>query len=134
MPLTHLKLSRTNFSWADLFSADKLALLHVDFLAYLEKGSPDVSSRFAKYRTSGGSGFSVEEISQILVDTAPFVSTFLSDLFSVQSERRGRIDFVAKLGPIFVLKEQFIKKRVVKRGRVTFDGAKHAAAVRILVR
>lgn len=131
MPLTHLKLSRTNFSWADLFSADKLALLHVDFLAYLEKGSPDVSSRFAKYRTSGGSGFSVEEISQILVDTAPFVSTFLADLFSVQSERRGRIDFVAKLGPIFVLKEQFIKKRVVKRGRVTFDGAKHAAAVRI---
>ncbi|MBI4693835.1 MAG: FAD-dependent oxidoreductase [Gammaproteobacteria bacterium] len=79
------------FSYADLYQPAKLAGLLTRFDRELETGAPELWARFAAYRANRGEGMTPEDISAVLVDTAPYVGEFVGRLFGVTTQHAGQV-------------------------------------------
>jgi hypothetical protein len=108
---TELSLGIPGFSWADLFRPQKLAALHDLFIAELRAAAPDTAGRFDAYRASRGAGMTPEAISDVLVETAPHVGSFVARLFGVDAQRQAVIDETARTAAIFRMKDLVVKRR-----------------------
>ncbi len=104
-----LKLGINDFSYADLYDANRLNDLLGRFDHHLEQHDNKLSAQYAAYRQSQGDGMSPEAISEVLVQTAPIVGEFIAQLFNVEKEREAQITAIQdEINTVFALKNQII--------------------------
>jgi hypothetical protein len=103
------------FNFEHLFESPKLKELADIFYDYFKKTDPAVYERFAKYRDSLGDGYGEIETSKILIESARYLESFLSDFFGLENE----IDIIKKKvesdRAILKVKSDFIQRRVFKK-------------------
>jgi hypothetical protein len=85
-----LHIGIPGFTYADLYDPSRLADLTDLFHSQLRSADAEVWERFERYRASKGDGMTPEEISEAIVQTAPHLSAFISELFEVH-DRHGRM-------------------------------------------
>jgi NADPH-dependent glutamate synthase beta subunit-like oxidoreductase/NAD(P)H-flavin reductase len=127
-------LGISGFTWADLHQPAPLARLHELFLDELAVRAPALAERFRAYRASQGRGLSPENVSDILVETAPLVAAFVARLFGVESARQAGLDAATHLAPLFRMKDQLVKRRAWKRGDLAFSASVDDQARLLLAR
>lgn len=128
-----LKLGVPGFSWSDLYEPRKLQALHQMFMAELRALDPGLESRLAQYHSTHGEGLSPQDLSTVLVDAAPHVSRFVARLFGVEGQRDALLTEADRWAPLFRFKDQFVKRRALKRTGVVADEARDQRAKRVLV-
>lgn len=110
-----LHIGIPGFTYADLYDPARLADLTSLFHSQLRSADAAVWERFDRYTTTKGEGMAPEEISEAIVQTAPHVSAFISELFEVH-DRHGRMKrAVEQETVIFVFKREFVTRRALKR-------------------
>ncbi|HEY6951159.1 MAG TPA: hypothetical protein VI758_02060, partial [Bacteroidota bacterium] len=87
-PHQTLKINIPGFTNEDLFKPDRLEELTSRFYNYVEDADPDVWKSFNAYRISAGAGFSDIQVSDILVRTAPYLSSFVESMFDISDDYR----------------------------------------------
>jgi NADPH-dependent glutamate synthase beta subunit-like oxidoreductase/NAD(P)H-flavin reductase len=105
------QLGIAGFSYADLYDSKRLQTLSECFDASLASECPVLHAEFLAYRASQGEGMAPEQISDLLVRTAPKLGTFVARLFGVEAEHvaqsaRIRADF----DTIFAYKNEIVAK------------------------
>ncbi len=126
VPIT---LGIDGFTFADLFHPRRLAELTDVFHQRLRSTAPEVWERFENYRATLGEGMSPEEISDVIIQTAPFLGDFLCDLFDTHERRADKRDDVLRDQTITDFKRDFVIRRVLKRYK-SIEGIDAAAADR----
>src|SRR5437870_582330 len=81
-----LSIGVPGFTFADLHDPHRLRDLTEVFDRSLEQSDAPLHARYDRYRTTLGDGMTPQEISAVIIDVAPHVSAFLSELFQVQDE------------------------------------------------
>jgi NADPH-dependent glutamate synthase beta subunit-like oxidoreductase/NAD(P)H-flavin reductase len=108
-----LALGVPGFSFADLYSPDRLPALDSAFLADLRRDDSGLSARLEAGRQRPDD-LSPLELSQLLTDLAPHLSRFLARLFGVENELEtlmARAEEEALLGRF---RRDFLQRRVAK--------------------
>jgi len=112
---TTLHIGIPGFSYSDLFDPARLAELTDIFHTSLSTTDPGLWERFQRYRATLGEGMKPEEISQVIVDTAPHLSAFISELFQVEDQHGRMRRAVQEESVVFVFKREFVVRRALKR-------------------
>jgi NADPH-dependent glutamate synthase beta subunit-like oxidoreductase/NAD(P)H-flavin reductase len=116
------------FSYRDLRDLRALPRLTAAFDAFAAPLVGDAAwAAFTRYRATKGDGLSPEEVSDVLVKTAPAVAAFLAKLFGVEGGRAALGADVAREDVVFEFKRDFVKKRTAKRKRAEVDALDAAA-------
>jgi NADPH-dependent glutamate synthase beta subunit-like oxidoreductase/NAD(P)H-flavin reductase len=105
----------------DLYTPAGLHQLHLKFLAQVEKSDHSLSERYAHWRaqvTQGTprGGLTGPQESQLLIEVAGQVSSFVGRLFKVENELSAlRVSLTKELS-LFEFKREFVNRRVFKKG------------------
>ncbi|MDO9017754.1 MAG: FAD-dependent oxidoreductase [Deltaproteobacteria bacterium] len=122
----------SGFSYEDLRDVAQLPRLMDAFDDFARAQlDPALWERFVAYRQNGGEGTSPEEVSEVLVATAPVVSAFLAKLFGVEAQVGGVEGDIAREGVIFEFKREFVKKRTARRKRAEIEALSKAQRVHL---
>lgn len=119
MPRQQLKLAINipGFTFHDLFKSEKLATLTNIFYERVELSDPALWQRFKTYRDSNGKGLSEIEVSNLLVDLARHLSSFVQTMFGVTEEcNRMRVE-TQRDQIILQFKREFFSRRALKNIR-----------------
>ncbi len=120
-----------DFTYVDLFAAEKLQELYDAFDGWFAAESPQHHARFAAYRACKGEGMAPIARSEALLAAAPYVGAFVSKLFGVETEVEAFRDGVRADDPLWRFRKEFAKKRVLRpsAGAGWTLGVEKAAAV-----
>ncbi|MDP4219626.1 MAG: FAD-dependent oxidoreductase [Bacteroidota bacterium] len=110
-----LQITIPGFTYSDLYHPSKLAELHSVFLSELSKRDSALHARWVTYASSGGVGYTPIEISQILVDLAPHVGSFVAKLFGIEKSRQAGLDLAAREKIIFKFKLEILQRNALKK-------------------
>ena len=109
--LTQLTLGIPGFAYADLYEPTRLADLLSVFDQTVEKHDPDLFAELSAYRACQGEGMAPEQISELLVRTAPLVGKFVAQLFNVSDVRQQQIEKIrGEFNSIFVYRTEIVGK------------------------
>ncbi len=108
------RLGIGDFSYHDLYNADRLGQLSQLFHDQLAQADSELSIAFASYREARGSGYSQRDESNLLVRVAPHFGQFLARLFGVEGERDAHIELARAEAVIFEFKKTIVGRRVRK--------------------
>jgi len=101
------------FTFQQLFQPDILAQLDQQFLVKLQQFNPKLSENLQSYRQ--GQQFSAEQVSELLLDCAPILEQFISQLFEITTEvNTVRRNFLAN-SPVQTFKKWFVLRRARRR-------------------
>ncbi|AKU91306.1 FAD-dependent oxidoreductase [Vulgatibacter incomptus] len=103
------------FAYSDLHEPAGLARLHRAFLALLVHNAPELAARFDAIRLSAN-GDQAPGASDLLIEVAEHVGSFVARLFGVEDQRREQREAAGAEGPVFRFKNEFMVKRVFRRG------------------
>ena len=109
-----LVLGIPGFSYADLFSPERLADLSGVFEGWFKERDAAAHARFDAYRTTRGVGMKPEAISEALLAASPWVSRFVIELFGVSAEAQKLVEAAHGRDPLWLFKKEFAKKRLFK--------------------
>jgi len=123
-PSLHIGIE--GYTYADLYRPERLRDLAELFYSTVRESDPALWDRFDHYRTTQGVGMKPEAISAILVDTAPHLSAFITELFQVQEHHGLLRRVVQEELTVFTFKREFVQRRALKRYR-TSEGIDTAA-------
>ena len=119
------------FSFHDLRSPERLRDLFDAWERGLATADPSLHARYAAWRATGGTSLPAVALSDLLVEVAPHVSEFVARLFGVTSERDAERERTRQELAIFRFKDEFVKRRALKRPAVLAGSpAEHAAVQR----
>jgi len=110
-----MQLGIENFTFNDLHNPFKLKELTDTFYQTFKDENPSVFERFNTYRACKGSGMTPEEVSAVLVDSAPILSKFVIKLFNIEKESETLRLKVINDRVIFQIKKEFIQRRAFKK-------------------
>lgn len=110
-----LQLAIPGFTYFDLYQPEKLAELHSVFLSELLVRNSSLHNRWLEYSANGGNGITPVEISQILVDMAPYVGSFVAKLFGIEKSRKAGMDLAAREKVIFKFKQDILQRQAIKK-------------------
>ncbi|MBI1804243.1 MAG: FAD-dependent oxidoreductase [Ignavibacteria bacterium] len=110
-----LRLNIPGFSFYDLFIPQKLAELTRHFFDYVRHRNPEACKRFEEYLLHKGAGLSAVEVSKRLTDIAPYLSTFVTQLFCIEEEVQALRDRADRERIIFTFKTEFFSRRALKK-------------------
>ena len=114
-----LKINIPGYTFHDLFKPEKLANLTSVFFQRVETSDRALWERFKSYRDSAGKGLSEIEISNLLVDLAPHLSSFVQSVFGVTDEC-SRMKLLAQKDQIILqFKKEFFSRRALKNIKPT---------------
>jgi NADPH-dependent glutamate synthase beta subunit-like oxidoreductase/NAD(P)H-flavin reductase len=113
-PAPSLPLGVAGFTYASLFDPRRLGELSAHFEAWFAQRSPEAHATFAAYRACKGAGMAPTAISAALLAAAPYVGTYVAELFGVSPEADAFARDVRERDPIWRFKRDFAKKRVLK--------------------
>ncbi len=125
-----LTLNQPGLTFADLFSPTGLHELDARFNAALVKNDAALASRFLAWRA--GEVLAPEVESELLLQVAPRVAGFVSHLFGVETEWQKGYTEAARNEAWLRWKDEFVKRRALKRTVEDAAGA-HAAGDTLLL-
>jgi len=103
------------YTFADLFVSEKLKTLADDFYKYFESANKERFDEFAKYRDLEGEGYTYIHASEIIMNSAVYLSHFLGELFNVQEHLAKFTDEARYTEDIFLFKKEFVQRKVFRR-------------------
>lgn len=111
------------FTFEDLYSLEGLQRLDERFLSFLEATDKELFNRLINGRQEIPSSISH---SALLLDVAPHVEDFISQLFGIEHDVNQQQREAYRLAPLFQCKRQFVQRRAEvaysKEEALTFDG------------
>lgn len=121
--LTTLALGIPGFAYADLYQSDRLQDLLGVFDQTVQKHDPDLFAELSDYRSSQGEGMAPEQVSDLLVRTAPLVGSFVAQLFNVSDVRDQQIENIrGEFNSIFVYRTEIVGKLASRFKGQTIEG------------
>jgi NAD(P)H-flavin reductase/NADPH-dependent glutamate synthase beta subunit-like oxidoreductase len=123
MQQTPLTLGIPDFTYADLYNANRLKDLLDVFDATVKRHDVELYHKFSAYRLSQGVDLKPEEISDLLVNMGPYVGKFVAKLFNVSEQHDGQATHIKdEIDSIFTYKNEVVEKLgVVFKGQDTTD-------------
>ncbi len=118
-----LTLGIPDFTYADLYSANRLKDLLDVFDATVKRHDVELYHKFSAYRLSQGIDLKPEEVSDLLVNMAPYVGKFVAKLFNVTEQHETQATNIKdEIDSIFTYKNEVVEKLgVVFKGQDTTD-------------
>lgn len=110
-----LTLGVDGFSYADLYSPERLKALNAVFEQVMKEKDPALFASYHAYQNDPDLSLNAPEESELLVQVGSHLSAFISKLFNVEAEREALIEKVQSIKPIFRYKKMFVQKRVLKK-------------------
>ncbi len=110
-----LQIGLPGFSYADLYEPARLKELTEIFYGSVRSSDPELWDRFDRYRTTLGEGMTPEEISAVIVETAPHLSAFIAELFQVVDVHGRWRRAVEDDAVVFIFKREFVVRRALKK-------------------
>lgn len=107
-------LGIVGFKFSDLFDADKLRELAEKFYDELKQENPLVHEALTKYIKARGVGYEKRVESNILTDSAPYLSRFIAKMFGITQEREFLERKITEQNPIWKYKF-FVQRRAIKK-------------------
>ncbi len=102
------------FEFKELFNSNRLNALDEQFLVKLAQHSPELHQQLLDYRLNVAV-LSQKQISQLLLAVAPFVETFIAELFEIQAAVECAQQITLSHHPIFEFKKWFVQRRARRR-------------------
>jgi len=107
-------LGIVGFKFSDLFDAVKLKELADKFYDEVKQENPLVGDALVKYIEAHGHGYEKRVESNILTDSAPYLSRFIAKMFGVNKEREQLEKEITEQNPIWKYKF-FVQRRAAKK-------------------
>lgn len=107
-------LGIVGFKFSDLFDAVKLRELAEKFYDELKDENALLHESLTKYIEAHGAGFEKRVESNILTDSAPYLSRFIAKMFGITHEREQLEREITEQNPIWKYKF-FVQRRAVKK-------------------
>lgn len=107
-------LGVVGFKYSDLFDAVKLKELAEKFYDEVKQENPLVGDALTKYIEARGEGFEKRVESNILTDSAPYLSRFVAKMFGINKEREQLEKEIQEQNPIWKYKF-FVQRRAAKK-------------------
>lgn len=107
-------LGIVGFKFSDLFDAVKLKELADKFYDEVKQENPLVGDALFKYIEAHGHGYEKRVESNILTDSAPYLSRFIAKMFGVNKEREQLEKEITEQNPIWKYKF-FVQRRAAKK-------------------
>jgi NADPH-dependent glutamate synthase beta subunit-like oxidoreductase/NAD(P)H-flavin reductase len=130
---TDFELGIVGYKYSDLYDAQKLRELAEKFYDDVKEKNPLLYDALTKYIESHGKGFEARVESNILTDSAPYLSDFVARMFGVNREREQLQRVITEQDPIWKYKF-FVQRRAIKKfpeAKLTdFNEAELAEALR----
>jgi len=112
-----------DFTYADLYDANRLKDLAGVFDASVQRHDAELFGQFAAYRQAQGEGFAPEAVSELLVNMAPYVGQFVAKLFNISAQHDAQRATIAdEVETIFTYKNEVVEKLGVYFKGQTLDG------------
>ena len=102
-----------DITFEDLYSRDGLAKLDKAFVAELAEANADVHNRFVAARADK-SQMEEKEVSNLLIDVAPYLEDFTAKLFKIQKETKALAAKHDELANIYTCKRLFVQRLINK--------------------
>ena len=112
--LNDFDLGIIGFKYSDLFDADRLKDLTEKFYDELNQENPLLHEALTKYIAARGIGFEKRVESNILTDSAPYLSHFIAKMFGVTKEREQLEREIQEQSPLWKYKF-FVQRRAIKK-------------------
>ena len=120
---TQLTLGIPGFEYKDLYDAKRLADLLDVFDQSVQQHDADLFAEISAYRACAGEGMKPEDISELLVRTAPLVGTFVARLFNVTDVRDQQISHIrGEFDAVFVYRTEIVGKLASRFKGQTTEG------------
>ena len=118
-----LTLGIPDFTYADLYNANRLKDLLDVFDATVKRHDQELYNKFSAYRDSQGVDLKPEEVSDLLVNMGPYVGKFVAKLFNVTEQHDNQAANIKdEIDSIFTYKNEVVEKLgVVFKGQDTTD-------------
>lgn len=100
------------FAFEDLYDYRALARLDEVFLSELEAAAPSIHSRVSLARQDPTT-FGRKEISQLIIQAAPYLEDFIGRLFGIDREVRELQSRHSELAPIYFIKRRFVQRKAL---------------------
>jgi len=110
----NLQLGVPGFKYADLNRVRRLAALDAAFLDTVRAANAELASSVEAYRQRGGDGVERLQESELVIGLAPYVGSFVAQLFHIEAEHRALCERLRADQLVFEWKRQFIERRVLK--------------------
>jgi NADPH-dependent glutamate synthase beta subunit-like oxidoreductase/NAD(P)H-flavin reductase len=107
-------LGVVGFKFSDLFDAVRLKDLAEKFYEELKEENALLHDALTKYITARGAGYEARVESNILTDSAPYLSRFIAKMFGITRERQQLEREITEQNPIWKYKF-FVQRRAIKK-------------------
>ncbi|MGH6988931.1 MAG: FAD-dependent oxidoreductase [Stellaceae bacterium] len=104
---------RHGLSFEDLYQREGAERLDAAFVAHLEAADTDLFNRLMTARRHPDM-LDAKDCSQLIIDLAPHLEDFVSDLFGIGAAVRALQARHAALAPLYTVKRLFVQRRAVK--------------------
>ncbi len=112
---THdFELGIVGFRYSDLYDAEKLKELAEKFYEELNQENPLLHKALTEYIEKRGIGYESRVESNILTDSAPYLSRFIAKMFGIAKEREDLEREIREQDPIWKYKF-FVQRRAIKK-------------------
>jgi NADPH-dependent glutamate synthase beta subunit-like oxidoreductase len=102
------------FNYSDLYEPQKLKLLADTFYAEVARYNPELHEALVQYIDARGENYEQKVESNILTDTAPYLSAFVARMFHIETQNDELGKSVAIQSPIWKYKF-FVQRRAIKK-------------------
>jgi hypothetical protein len=107
-------LGIVGFKYSDLFDAERLGELAEKFYDELAQENALLHKALIEYIETGGAGYESRVESNILTDSAPYLSRFIAKMFGITREREELEILIREQDPIWKYKF-FVQRRAIKK-------------------
>ena len=101
-------------NFTDLYSRDGLTKIDMAFVQDLSVANADVHNRFVAARVDK-SAMEEKEVSNLLIDVAPYLEDFTAKLFGIEKEVKELAAKHDELANIYTCKRLFVQRLVAKK-------------------
>jgi NADPH-dependent glutamate synthase beta subunit-like oxidoreductase/NAD(P)H-flavin reductase len=108
------ELGIVGFRYSDLYDAEKLKELAEKFYEELNQENPLLHKALTEYIEKRGKGYESRVESNILTDSAPYLSRFIAKMFGIAKEREELEREIREQDPIWKYKF-FVQRRAIKK-------------------
>ena len=108
------ELGIVGYKYSDLYDANKLRELAEKFYDGVKEKNPLLHEALTKYIASHGEGYESRVESNILTDSAPYLSDFVATMFGASREREHLQRVITEQDPIWKYKF-FVQRRAIKK-------------------
>ena len=103
------------FNFENLNSLSGLARLDESFLRYVSDYDPTLCTKLQSYRETNLAGIEKQEYSKFLMQLAPILDDFISELFNITEENLAAKKEHEKFNVVYECRRKFIQRYVLKK-------------------